>query len=102
MVRESSLSGLDRSLGLVFGVARGGFILCLGYIGLSMFVMPNEWPLPVLNSRVLPYAYQGATELAGLLPQAYRPNVLPIPTPNTPTAGSLMQQPVAGSALKQE
>lgn len=102
MVRDSSLSGLDRSLGLVFGVARGGFVLCLGYIGLSMFVMPNEWPLPVLNSRVLPYAYQGASELAGLLPKAYQPNVLPIPTPNTPTAGTLMQQPVAGSALKQE
>ncbi|HQT62974.1 MAG: colicin V production protein [Acidocella sp. 20-57-95] len=102
MVRDSSLSGLDRSLGLVFGTARGVAIICLGYIGLSMFVIPNEWPLPVLNSRVLPYAYQGASALAGLLPKSYQPNVLPIPTPATPSAGALMQQPVAGSALRQE
>jgi membrane protein required for colicin V production len=102
MVRESALSGLDRSLGLVFGVVRGGVILCLAYIGLSMFVMPDEWPAPVVNARFLPLAYQGAVALAGLLPANYQPQILPVPSPKTPSAGTLMQQPVAGSALRQE
>lgn len=102
MVRESALSGLDRSLGLVFGVVRGGVILCLAYIGLSMFVMQDEWPAPVVNARFLPLAFQGASELAGMLPVNYRPNILPLPSAKTPSAGSLMKQPVAGSALREE
>jgi membrane protein required for colicin V production len=102
LVRESALSSLDRSLGLVFGAVRGAIILALGYIGLSMFVAPTEWPLPVVRARLLPYAYEGATLLAGLLPPPYQPTVLPLPITPPPTAGSLMQQPVAGSALRQE
>jgi membrane protein required for colicin V production len=102
LVRESALSGLDRSLGLVFGVVRGGVILCLAYIGLSMFVGQSQWPPPVTNARLLPYAYEGAVVLAGLLPPEYRPTILPLPANAPPTAGSLMQAPVAGSALKQE
>jgi membrane protein required for colicin V production len=102
LVRESALSGLDRSLGLVFGVVRGAVILCLGYIGLSMFVAQTQWPLPVTNARLLPFAWEGATILASLLPPNYQPTILPLPGNAPPTAGSLMQQPVAGSALKQE
>jgi len=102
LVRESALSSLDRSLGLVFGALRGAIILSLGYIGLSMFVAPAEWPLPVVRARLLPYTYEGATLLAGLLPLPYQPTVLPLPTTPAPSAGSLMQQPVAGSALRQE
>jgi membrane protein required for colicin V production len=102
LVRESALSGLDRSLGLVFGAVRGAVILALGYIGLSMFVPPPEWPVPVVRARLLPYAYEGATLLAGLPPPPYQPTVLQPPTPAAPTASTLMQQPVAGSALRQE
>jgi len=102
LVRESALSSLDRSLGLVFGAVRGAIILALAYIGLSMFVPANEWPGPVVQARLLPYAYEGATLLAGLLPPSYQPTVLPLPTTPAPSAGSLMQQPVAGSALRQE
>ncbi len=102
LVRESALSGLDRSLGLVFGVVRGAVILCLAYIGLSMFVVQSQWPAPVVNARMLPFAYQGAIFLAGLLPPGYQPAILPLPGHPAPSAGTLMQQPVAGSALRQE
>jgi membrane protein required for colicin V production len=102
VVRESALSSMDRSLGLVFGAVRGFVILAMGYIGLSLFVPAAQWPDPVVNARMLPYAFDGATMLADLLPPDYRPNVLPLPVASAPTAGTLMQQPVAGSALKSE
>lgn len=99
LVRESALSGLDRSLGLVFGAARGALIICLAYIALSVGVAQADWPAPVLNARFLPLAYQGAAALVGLLPKPYRPKVDPLPGTPAPSAGALMQQPVAGSAL---
>ncbi len=102
LVRDSALSALDRSLGVVFGLVRGAVILSLAYIGLSMFVAQPEWPAPVVNARLLPYAYQGAVILVGLLPPNYQPALLPLPNTPPPTANSLMQQPVSGSALRTE
>jgi membrane protein required for colicin V production len=102
MVRESALSSLDRSLGLVFGAVRGAVILSLAYIVLSMFVQEQDWPPPVAQARLLPYAYDGANLLVGLLPQAYQPTVAPLPGRQPPSADSLMQQPVSGSALRTE
>src|ERR1700688_4654351 len=102
LVRDSPLSGLDRSLGLVFGVVRGALIVCLAYIALSVGVAGSEWPAPVVNARFLPLAYQGAVALVGLLPKPYQPKVNPLPSAPLPSAGTLMQQPVAGSALRSE
>jgi membrane protein required for colicin V production len=102
LVRESALSSLDRSLGLVFGAVRGFVIVALAYIGLSVFVPAAQWPDPVTNARLLPYAFDGAIMLADIVPPGYRPNILPVPVASQPTAGALMQQPVAGSALKSE
>lgn len=99
LVRDSPLSTLDRSLGLVFGVARGAVIICLAYIALSVGVAQSEWPAPVVNARFLPAAYQGASILVGFLPQMYRPKVAPLPGAPAPSAGTLMRQPVSGSAL---
>ncbi|NNM57167.1 CvpA family protein [Acidocella sp.] len=98
-VRDSALSGLDSSLGLVFGAVRGALVVCLAYIALSVGVAPEQWPAPVNNARFLPMAYQGATALVSLLPKQYQPKVDPLPGKPAPSAGSLMQQPVAGSAL---
>jgi membrane protein required for colicin V production len=98
-VRESALSGLDRSLGVVFGVVRGAVIICLAYIALSVAVDPAEWPAPVVNARVLPWAHQGAVTLVSYLPPRYRPKVAPLPGAPAPSAAMLMQTPVTGSAL---
>ena len=100
LVRELALSGLDRSLGLVFGAVRGAVIICLAYIALSVGVAQAQWPAPVVNARFLPMAYQGASALVGLLPKPYQPKVDPLPGAPAPSAGTLMQQPVAGSALE--
>jgi membrane protein required for colicin V production len=99
VVRDSALSGLDRSLGLVFGVVRGALIICLGYIALSVGVAEAEWPAPVVNARFLPVVYQGANAIVGFLPHDYQPKVDPLPGAPAPSAGALMQQPVAGSAV---
>ena len=98
-VRDSALSGLNSSLGLVFGAARGALVVCLAYIALSVGVSPAQWPAPVSNARFLPLAFQGATALVSLLPKQYQPKVDPLPGKPAPSAGALMRQPVAGSAL---
>jgi membrane protein required for colicin V production len=101
-VQDSPLSSLDRSLGLVFGLARGALVVCLAYIALSVGVAQAQWPAPVANARLLPLAYQGATALVTFLPPTYQPKIDPPHAPPVPTAGALMQQPVAGSALRTE
>jgi membrane protein required for colicin V production len=98
-VRESALSGVDRSLGAVFGLVRGAVIICLAYIALSVAVDPEQWPAPVVNARFLPWAHQGAVALVSYLPSQYRPKVAPLPGAAAPSAATLMQTPVTGSAL---
>jgi membrane protein required for colicin V production len=100
LVQDSALSGLDRSLGLVFGAARGVLIVCAAYILLSVGVAEAQWPAPVVNARFLPVAYQGAKAMVGLFPKAWQPKVDPLPSTPAPSATTLMQQPVAGSALQ--
>ena len=63
LVRESALSSLDHSLGLLFGAARGAIIICIAYIGLGFAEPPAQWPAPVVNARFLPVTYSGAKML---------------------------------------
>ncbi len=100
LVRDSALSGLDHSLGLVFGAVRGALVVCVAYVALSVGVAQPQWPDPVVNARFLPMAYQGAKVLVSLLPGTYQPKVDPLPGSPAPAAATLMQQPVAGSALQ--
>jgi membrane protein required for colicin V production len=100
LVRESALSSLDHSLGLLFGAARGAVIICIAYIGLGFAEPPAQWPAPVVNARFLPVTYSGAKMLVSLVPQQYQPKVDPPPSAPPPSASTLMQQPVAGSALQ--
>ena len=85
---------------MVFGVVRGAVIICLAYIALSVAVDPAQWPAPVVNARFLPWAHQGAVALVSYLPPQYRPKVAPLPGPPAPSAATLMQTPVTGSALE--
>ncbi len=99
LVRDSVLSGLDRSLGLAFGLARGGVIICLLYVGLSMLLQPAEWPPGLVNARLLPYAENGALWIVNFLPAGYKPAVAQIPE-RTPTAAQLMTAPVSSGPAK--
>lgn len=75
MVRDSMLAGLDRTLGFAFGLVRGAVIVCLVYIGLSIFLQPPEWPAAITHAKLLPYTRSGSEFLAALLPPAYRPHI---------------------------
>ncbi|CAG4917575.1 unnamed protein product [Acidocella sp. C78] len=75
LVRDSALSGIDRTLGLAFGLARGGVIVCLAYIGMSIFLQPPEWPAAIRDARFLNYAESGSAFLVAFLPAAYRPHI---------------------------
>lgn len=87
LVRASPLSGLDTTLGLLFGVVRGALLLAVAYIGLGMVVEPARWPEPLQTARSTPWIYQGAVFAANLLPPPYRPVVkAPPATPAAPEA----------------
>jgi membrane protein required for colicin V production len=101
LVRGSLLGGLDRTLGMVFGLARGAVLVAAAYIGLGLIAEPASWPQPVLHARSLPLAYAGATWLVGLLPSLYRPKLPPPPAQPETRAEDLLQPPAQGRAVAQ-
>jgi len=82
-VRSSAVGGIDRTLGLVFGLARGAVLAIAVYIVACMAIPPDRWPAPVLESRSLPYIYSGAAWVVRHIPQEYRPQVPPPPSRQT-------------------
>lgn len=75
-VQRSALGGVDRVLGLVFGLARGAFIVVIAYI-VAGLVLPDrdQWPEPVRQARSLPFAAQGAAWVVAKLPDDFRPRL---------------------------
>ena len=98
-VRGSALGGLDRTLGLVFGLARGAVLLSVAYIVAGFAIAVNQWPPVVLEARSLPIVYRGAEWLAVQLPPPYRPVVAPLPAGRPTTSASLLHANPAGRAL---
>jgi membrane protein required for colicin V production len=68
LVRASALGGMDRTLGVVFGLARGAALVVFAYIAAGWVTAPEQWPAPVLEARSLPYVAGAAGWVAGLLP----------------------------------
>lgn len=85
LVRGSALGGLDRTLGLVFGLIRGAAIVCVAYIIGNMLLPIERWPGAVLEARTLGPAYQGAAWVRNQLPETVRPHRLE-PPPSGPEA----------------
>lgn len=72
-VKESALSAVDRTLGLIFGLVRGVVLVCLGYIALSWALPPDhQRPAWIAEARTLPILANGADRLRMLVPTAYR------------------------------
>lgn len=75
-VQRSALGGVDRALGLLFGAARGAFVVVIAYIvgGLVLPAM-DKWPEPVRQARSLPFAADGAAWVVAKLPEEFRPRL---------------------------
>ena len=99
LVRNSAISGVDRTLGTVFGLLRGAVVVVAVYVGLGMVVTPDRWPDALTQARTVPYAYAGAVWLDGLLPQDYRPVVRPPPSGPATNAEDLLQPQPQGHAI---
>jgi membrane protein required for colicin V production len=70
-VRAGALSSIDRTLGFIFGLLRGAFILSLAYLLLD-FVQPTDRPAWLRDAKSAPYLQQGADVLRNLLPESVR------------------------------
>jgi membrane protein required for colicin V production len=99
LVRDSPLGGLDRTLGLLFGLVRGAALVVFAYIAAGMVIPVDRWPAPVLDARAMPLAYTGAVWAVARLPAGYRPHVYPPPTGPQTTADVLLQALPQGSAM---
>jgi membrane protein required for colicin V production len=99
LVRNSAIGGLDRTLGLVFGLVRGAALVILAYIGSGMVVPLERWPEPVLDARTLPFAYQGARWAVQRLPDDYRPRLYAPPPGRQTTADALLHASPQGRAV---
>ncbi|CAM2157295.1 MULTISPECIES: CvpA family protein [Paraburkholderia] len=66
LVQVSGLSGVDRSLGLLFGLARGVVLVLILVVlgGLTELPQQDFWR----NALLRPYAVQGVHELKPMLP----------------------------------
>ena len=98
-VRASALGGVDRTLGLVFGLARGAAVVIVAYI-IGQMVFPIErWPDSVLSARLLSPTYQAARWVRDQLPELYRPHTLdPPPAGRATTAEALLRANPQGRA----
>ncbi len=99
MVRVSALGGLDRTLGLVFGLVRGAAILVAAYIPLGLVLPPERWPPVVLQARTLPLIYEGALWAVAQMPPLYRPRVAEPPSGPPTTEAQLLHATPEGRAL---
>jgi membrane protein required for colicin V production len=99
VVRGSVLGGLDRTLGLLFGLVRGAALVVFAYIAAGVVLPIDRWPPQVLEARAMPLAYEGAAWTVDRLPAEYRPHLTPPPAGRQTTADVLMQAAPQGRAI---
>jgi len=72
MVHASGLSPIDRTLGFIFGLARGVFLVCLAYLLLDISVQPSDRPEWIREAKSGAYLHDGADVLRGFLPESLK------------------------------
>jgi membrane protein required for colicin V production len=69
-VQLSALSPIDRTLGLIFGLARGAFLVALAYLVLDISLPQNDRPGWIKQAKSEPFLAQGAELLRKALPES--------------------------------
>ncbi len=98
VVRGSMLGGIDRTLGVVFGLARGAALVMVAYIAGGLVVAPDRWPEPVLQARARPFVAEGAAWLVAQIPPRYRPTLPNLPSGRETNSADLLHVPAQGRA----
>lgn len=94
-VQKSGLGALDRSLGLLFGLARGAILVCLAWIFL-IYVMPREdHPNWISEARSLPLVEQGSGIILALVPGSLLPEGLDAEQPAKAGSGASFENLIA-------
>jgi len=68
-VQSSALSPIDRTLGLIFGLVRGAFLVSLAYLLLDISLPQNDRPGWIRQAKSEPFLAQGAELLRNALPE---------------------------------
>lgn len=68
MVSISGLSPIDRTLGFIFGAARGAFILCLLYMVVHDYVPVADQPVWIRDAKSKDALEKGANMIRDILP----------------------------------
>ena len=76
-IRKSSLGALDRSLGLLFGLARGALVIAVTWLAAAWAYQEDPFPEWVTEARTLPLVQVGARALYDALPEGFRPEEIP-------------------------
>jgi len=85
-VKDSALSPVDRTFGLLFGLARGMILVCIGYILLAwMLPTGKDRPHWFTEARSAPFLDAGAGKLRAFVPLPPSPGNTPR---NTASGGS--------------
>lgn len=71
-VQQSSLSALDRSLGLVFGVVRGAVIVCVAWLFMTWLLAEEDRPEWITAAKSKPWIEKGADLIQELVPESIR------------------------------
>lgn len=71
--KKIGLGALDRSLGFLYGLARGGLVVSIVYLFVGWPVPPDEHPEWLRNARAVPLLDYGASILVLTIPEEYRP-----------------------------
>ena len=69
LAQSSALSPIDRTLGLIFGLARGAFLVSLAYLVLDISLPLNDRPGWIKQAKSEPFLAQGAELLRRALPE---------------------------------
>ena len=69
-VKESSLNAIDRSLGFLFGLARGAVVVCIAYLVIVQLVPTSEHPIWIREAKSLETVELGANLLIRLVPES--------------------------------